>query len=88
MGMVVAAGISEGYGLISDKEVKRVRQLLLRYRLPVEYPHSFRPVFDVLLRDKKRAGNKISLILLESIGKAVIREVTLDELKSMTHDMR
>ena len=87
IGMVLAAGISEKLGLISSQDVDRLRDLIKKYHLPVNYPHGFDDVFEVMKRDKKRDGDSIGLILLDSIGEAVIRNIELATLKDWIDDM-
>ncbi len=87
IGMVMAARLSQKMGLITEAEVKRLRDLILLYGLPVTYKGLCTEVFEVMKNDKKRGGDSISLILLESIGKAIIREVTLSELKNWIDDL-
>jgi 3-dehydroquinate synthetase len=38
-------------------------------------------------RDKKRGGDSLDLILLEALGKAVIRGVPLTDLKNWIDDL-
>jgi len=87
IGMVLAAGLSEKLGLISQQDVDRLRVLIKKYNLPVNYPHGFDDVFEVMKRDKKRDGDSISLILLNSIGEAVIRNIEMATLKNWIDDM-
>jgi 3-dehydroquinate synthase len=87
IGMVLAAGISEKLGLISRQDVDRLRDLIKKYHLPVNYPHGFDDVFEVMKRDKKRDGDSIGLILLDRIGEAVIRNIELATLKNWIDDL-
>lgn len=87
IGMVLAAGLSEKLGGTGSQEVDRLRELLLKYHLPVVYPHSFDDVFEVIKRDKKRGGNSIGMILLNKIGEAVIRDVEMTTLKNWIDDL-
>ncbi len=87
IGMVLAAGISEKLGLISRQDVDRLRDLINKYHLPVNYPHGFDDVFEVMKRDKKRDGDSIGLILLDRIGEAVIRNIELATLKNWIDDL-
>jgi 3-dehydroquinate synthase len=87
IGMVLAAKLSERMGMISGSETERLKSLVGLYGLPVEYRGDFSDVFEVMRKDKKRAGGGISLILLESIGKAVIKEVGMTDLKNLIDDL-
>lgn len=87
IGMVLAAGLSERLGMITAGEVDRLRNLLLSYGLPVDYNKPCIQAFEVMKKDKKREGDKLSLILLETLGKAVIRDVALSDLKNWIDDL-
>jgi len=87
IGMVMAARLSHKMGLISPAEVNRLRDLIQLYGLPVNYQGSCTEVFEVMKNDKKRGGDSISLILLESLGKSIIKEVKLSELKNWIDDL-
>jgi 3-dehydroquinate synthase len=87
IGMVLAAGISSKLGLIPSQDVDRLQELIKKYHLPVTYPHAYDHVFEVMKRDKKRDGDAIGLILLERIGKALVRDIELTTLKSWIDDM-
>jgi len=87
IGMLLAAGISEKLGLISLQDVDRLRDLIQKYHLPVNYPHGFSDIFEVMKRDKKRDGDSIGLILLNRIGEAVVRNIELATLKNWIDDL-
>ena len=87
IGMVLAAGISAKLGLIRLQDVDRLRELIEKYQLPVNYPHGFGDVFEVMKRDKKRDGDSIGFILLDRIGEAVIRNIELVTLKNWIDDL-
>ncbi len=87
MGMVLAAGISQKLGRIPQRDVDRLQNLLVKYRLPVTYPGSFDEVFEVMKLDKKREGDRIGLILLDSIGEAVIHDIEMKTLQNWIDDL-
>ena len=37
-------------------------------------------VFDILVSDKKREGEQMNFVLLEKIGKAVVKKIPLQEI--------
>lgn len=73
VGMLLAADMSRRLGWLEDEDVRRVRDLLERARLPVRAP---RLGVDKALRlmgmDKKVLAGKIRLVLMEQLGRAVI----------------
>ena len=74
-GMAMAAELSARAGLIGGAEVKRVRALLRRAGLPGEGPAIAPERLIALMQvDKKAARGRNRFILLESLGRAVIRE--------------
>ena len=78
IGMSYAAEISNkltGFG-----QPARVRSLLARYGLPTGFDFDKEKVMDILKMDKKKIRNGINYILLEKIGKALIREIPIQQL--------
>jgi len=73
-GMVMAAELSRRQGMIGEADVERVRALVARGGLPVAGPKlGADRMLELMALDKKAAQGKLRFILLESIGKAVMR---------------
>ncbi len=73
-GMVMAADLSSRLGWLKESDVARIRALIGRARLPVQAPPmltaaQFRSLMSV---DKKVLAGKLRLVLLKSIGEAVV----------------
>ncbi len=83
VGMVVAAALSVKRGLLSQKKADHLTGLLKKLKLPTTFNINIGDVLDALGKDKKREGNSIHFILLEDIGKAVIREIPINELETV-----
>lgn len=81
IGMGQACKISEK--LAGFKETERVTRLLKQYGLPPRFDFDKERAFDILLKDKKKAGQHISFILLKKIGKAEIRSLSLEDLHTI-----
>ena len=81
IGMTYASVISEK--LMKFKEARRVTELLQRYDLPTFAEFEGRKVFDVLKMDKKREREFMNYVLLEKIGKGVVKSIPLDELEKI-----
>ena len=80
-GMVMAAELSARAGTLSRKETTRVRALIERAGLPVRGPVLAPEKFlDLMQVDKKAAGGKVRFILLEGLGRAVLRGDLAPEL--------
>ena len=80
VGMVMAARLSHQSGLIDLSTVQRIENLLTRLHLPAQIGFDPLAVFEALGKDKKRQGDKIKFVLLESIGRARIQDFTIEEL--------
>lgn len=80
IGMHFACKLSEE--VLNFSQTKEVNELLVQYSLPTHINFKPKKVFDVLVMDKKREQGFVHFILLEKIGKAVIKKVSLKELKS------
>lgn len=84
-GMVLAARLSARMGRITNSEVERLSKLLERLGLPV-VPPAF-PLdtwLDFMGRDKKNEGGRITLILLDALGRAkVVRDTPEPALREL-----
>lgn len=87
MGMVIAARISEKLGL-SGPVTDKIKYVLELYGLPVKPNVDIQTLFQAMKQDKKREGDSIHLVLLESLGKAVTRKLTYHQLEEIIHDLR
>jgi len=73
-GMIMAADLSSRLGWLKEHDVTRIRALIGRARLPVQAPPmltaaQFRALMSV---DKKVQAGQLRLVLLKSIGEAVV----------------
>jgi 3-dehydroquinate synthase len=73
-GMVMAAELSQGLGLISKPDVARIRSLLKRAGLPVAGPAlAPQQLMELMVLDKKAAKGRTRFVVLEAIGRATLR---------------
>lgn len=82
MGMQTITEKSEAMGLTAINTSAMLKEMLQRYGLPTELPDDIDKdlLINGALRDKKRRGNKINLVLLEKIGKGYIYPIEKSEL--------
>jgi 3-dehydroquinate synthase len=74
LGMLIAADLSHRLGLIDGTVTDRVRGLLERAGLPTEAPRvGAARVLELMQMDKKVLGGSVRLVLLEELGRAVVR---------------
>jgi 3-dehydroquinate synthase len=78
IGMSFAALLSNQY--TGFKNADRVIEVLHRYELPTGLRFDKEKVFETMRRDKKKNTDGIDFILLEKIGKAVIRKISFTDL--------
>lgn len=74
-GMVQAAELSQKIGWLNAQDVARIKRVLLLANLPIA-PPSIDPdiALSLMGHDKKVQGGKIRLILLKSLGSAVLTD--------------
>jgi len=85
IGMVFASRISEK--LLDFRETERVAVLLEKFELPAFASFNKEKVFNVLKMDKKRERKEINFILLQKIGKAIIKPIPLKQLEKFIQDL-
>ncbi|MGI6169284.1 MAG: 3-dehydroquinate synthase, partial [Christensenellales bacterium] len=80
MGMVAAAMWSEELGVCPKGTSGRVACLLRQYGLP-DQPR--KAPFDLMMKDKKGAGDCISVVLLRDIGDAFVQTMEKSDLMAL-----
>lgn len=78
IGMAFAAKLSTD--LLAFKSADRLVNLIGQYQLPVTIKYDTEKAFQLLVSDKKREGEQINFILLDRIGKAVSKKISLQEI--------
>ena len=85
VGMMGAAYIGQGMGLMSAEEVERQATVLGAFGLPISCGDvDLAAVADAMKSDKKTSGRTIRWVLLDGIGKAVTRSDVPAELVERT----
>lgn len=98
-GFAVSAGIgfalemSESYGLLGRSVVDEVKELIKYFGLPcaiseLTVQKDIPDLITAVESDKKKGGDSINFILLEGIGRSVIRNIKSDELMKYIYDYR
>ena len=77
-GMVIAARMAPLCGLCDVAD--ELSALLVQYGFDIGCPYSAKEVYDALLSDKKRRGDKISVVLPRSVGECVLVTLPVEEL--------
>jgi 3-dehydroquinate synthase len=87
IGMVIATKISVKLGLLENNVAEEIKQLLINYHLPVDLNFNKNDIFNALLKDKKREGEKINLVLLKEIGNAIVQKVSVNQMEDIVNDL-
>ena len=86
IGMAYASVISEE--ITGFKDAGRVARLLLQYDLPTFVEFDRQKVFAVMRMDKKREKKDLNYILLEKIGKGIVKSIPLGQLEKLINELR
>ncbi|MEO8769319.1 MAG: 3-dehydroquinate synthase [Ferruginibacter sp.] len=81
IGMVAACNLSEKINGLHFEDAQRVVKLLAKYHLPVDIETDYAKVFDVLKLDKKRENDHMHFVLLNRIGEAEAKPVSMNFLQ-------
>jgi 3-dehydroquinate synthase len=88
VGMALAAELSVRRGLLDRTDASRLACALERLGLPLRARCDVPAAVRALGRDKKRDGDRISLVLLEGIGRARVVPVPIGGIEEVLHDLR
>lgn len=81
IGMVAASVFSEQ--LIGFKGTAKVVEIFEQYGLPTNAAFDKMLAFSILQKDKKKEMHEINYVLLEKIGKAVVKKIDMKDLFEM-----
>ncbi|HNQ80861.1 MAG TPA: 3-dehydroquinate synthase [Candidatus Aminicenantes bacterium] len=87
IGMAAAARLSVRRSGLAERDADRLIRLIERFDLPVRPGRAWPDIRQALLQDKKKAGNRVDLVLLERLGKAVVAGVRREEMERGFHDL-
>lgn len=85
IGMTYACHISEQ--LTGFKQTEKVISVLAKYNLPTYASFNKQKVFDVLRMDKKRERKEMNYVLLERIGRGVVKSISLKQLEKIISNL-
>ncbi|MBQ8381616.1 MAG: 3-dehydroquinate synthase [Clostridia bacterium] len=79
-GSVIAAKLAVELGLCGQTVVDEIVKILTDYGFDLSCPYSAEALYSAALSDKKRAGDNISLVLPETIGRCVLYKMPCADL--------
>ena len=74
MGMIAASNISYYLGYTTSKTQKRITHLLKNFNLPLKAKFNIDKALEALSLDKKFTKGNIRMVLIENIGKVIVKE--------------
>ena len=83
MGMVIVTRAAISLGLCPEADLPLLISLLESLGLPTECPYGAEELTEVALSDKKRTGNKLTLVLPFGIGDSRLYPIPVGELSSV-----
>jgi 3-dehydroquinate synthase len=84
-GMVMASALSVKRGRLPAQDAERIKKLLQKLKLPTRLQADRKTVLDALQKDKKRKGDSIYFVLLNSIGNPFVDQISIKKLEAVTH---
>lgn len=87
MGIIIAAKISENLNLLPKETLKQLTNDFISLGLPVEHNIKMDKLLDAIKNDKKREGDFINFVLIQNIGQAFVRPLSLKELEDIVYDL-
>lgn len=82
IGLAIVSRAAAKFGVCAPETAEEIVGLIRKFGLPTETAYSARELYGYTLSDKKRAGDRIALILPRKIGDCVIRELPVGELEA------
>ncbi len=82
IGIAYAAKLSAKFNLITKEEAKKVEDILEDFKLPVRIPQEcdMNKILLDISHDKKMDNKEIRFILLEELGKAIIKTIKIEDV--------
>lgn len=87
IGIILASKLSVKLSLLQSDEELTIESDFKDLGLPVASPVKLSSLTDVMLKDKKKTGGNLDLILIESIGKAIIYSINVKDLEGLLNDL-
>lgn len=82
IGMTAFSGAAADEGICGRECAEEIRTVIEKFGLPTKCEYNADELYDMMLKDKKRKGSSISVIVPERIGRCSIKRLELTELRS------
>lgn len=80
-GMMIITAACVKKGICDDSILELLRDLLIKYNLPLDPAFSGERIFDVVLSDKKRMSDRFNLVVPRSLGRCELLNLSLSEVR-------
>lgn len=81
MGMVIVARASLALNWSKEDCLTPLLEVLNKYRFPLDCPYTAAQLADAALKDKKRMGNSITLVIPIALGDCQLAKIPIDRLE-------
>jgi 3-dehydroquinate synthase len=81
IGMIRLTRRTEALGLTQPGTADRIARLLSRHGIPVDDPIATKDVIAGMAMDKKKRGNRITLVIVPALGSSLLKNISMDELE-------
>ena len=88
IGMVMMTDLSEKLGICQMGTKARLVKVLESFELPTESNFSIKTLAEALVMDKKRRGDKITLVVIEKIGACFCKDVPVSEIEGLMNMLK
>ncbi len=83
LGMNIIANAACHMGLCSRQDFESIRKVLLKFGFRLDHPYTANELYQQILKDKKRTGNLLNLIIPNRVGLCQVRKTPISELESI-----
>ena len=82
IGLAAVARCAYATGLAEEDMTARICKLLRKYDLPTKCEYSTKDLCQMILRDKKRSGQTITLVIPRRIGDTYLHKMNVEDLET------
>lgn len=82
-GMSIIAGASANMGIFPTEENEKIQDVLKKYGFSLNIKYTAKELAEFGLKDKKRMGDTISLVLIDKIGHCYLQKTPIVELEQI-----
>jgi 3-dehydroquinate synthase len=83
IGMLLAAKAAVAKGICPPTVATHMEEMLQRYHLPTACPYTAKALATAALSDKKRRGDRITLVLPTALGKSCLFPTPTEEIEDL-----